>query len=177
MGVVGSTMPTYRDGLCEHKDCGAFPVGPRQDGLLTCSKDGGTDFFVRYAELLRRAWLNPSFEPWQLDVYTFEREYGDVLKLCFSTWRANATSGTCGDRPSTPPPLLPHDRREFARAVLIAQANMLRTMKGLMEQPTAEFTRHHEILLTSRRQALAALDAGQDVEVDGPGGVLTSALR
>lgn len=43
----------------------------------------------RYAELLRRAWLNPSHAPWQRDVHVFEYEHHDELKPYFSKWQEN----------------------------------------------------------------------------------------
>ncbi len=48
------------------------------------------DVFARYAELLRRAWLNPSFEPWQMDVHKFEHEHDAELGPYFSKWQENS---------------------------------------------------------------------------------------
>lgn len=93
MDLAGSTMPTYRGGFCEQSECFAFAIGPREDGLLTCKGHGGTDIFVRYAELLRRAWLNPSCASWQHDVCAFEHEYGEVLERHFRRWREKAELG------------------------------------------------------------------------------------
>ena len=53
------------------------------------------DLFIRYAELLRRAWLNPSFQPWQLDLYKFEHEHHDTLKPYFGKWQVAA----CEEQP------------------------------------------------------------------------------
>lgn len=46
--------------------------------------------FRDYAELLRRAWLNPSYKPWQQDVHDFEHENDGRLKATFSEWQKNA---------------------------------------------------------------------------------------
>lgn len=83
----------------------------------------------------------------------------------------------CHDQAPPSPYPLPQNRRAFARAILIAQANMLRTLDGVMRHQTPEFKRHYEILLTSCRTAIAALDAGKDIELDSHGGILRSALR
>lgn len=48
------------------------------------------ELFKRYAELLRRAWLNPSHAPWQKDVYDFEHEHYDELRSHFIRWQENA---------------------------------------------------------------------------------------
>lgn len=43
--------------------------------------------FRNYAELLRRAWLNPSCKKWQNDVYKFERENRDELDFYQVEWQ------------------------------------------------------------------------------------------
>lgn len=45
------------------------------------------DLWEKYAALLRRAWLNPSYKPWQEDVYKFERENIDHLDEYFEKWQ------------------------------------------------------------------------------------------
>jgi hypothetical protein len=40
----------------------------------------------QYARLLRRAWLNPSYKPWQQDVHDFEHKHDDVLRPAFKEW-------------------------------------------------------------------------------------------
>lgn len=49
------------------------------------------ELFERYAELLRRAWLNPSHKPWQQDVCDFEYANRDVLHPYFSKWQESDT--------------------------------------------------------------------------------------
>lgn len=43
--------------------------------------------FVRYAELLRRAWLNPSHEPWQHDLRDFECKHEAELEQHWRAWQ------------------------------------------------------------------------------------------
>ncbi len=45
------------------------------------------DLFIRYAELLRRAWTNPSYKPWQMDVHKFEHEHHDELEAYLRRWQ------------------------------------------------------------------------------------------
>lgn len=44
------------------------------------------DLFVEYASLLRQAWLNPSYEPWQKLVHEFEHKHHDFLIPYFRNW-------------------------------------------------------------------------------------------
>lgn len=47
------------------------------------------DIWIRYTELLRRAWLNPSYKPWTEEVCAFENEHYDDLEKYFVEWQKN----------------------------------------------------------------------------------------
>lgn len=45
------------------------------------------EILAQYAALLRRAWLNPSYEPWQMDVHRFEDLHDKELGPYFKKWQ------------------------------------------------------------------------------------------
>ena len=45
------------------------------------------ELLEEYARLLRRAWLNPSYKPWQDAVYAFEGEHDMEFSPLFREWR------------------------------------------------------------------------------------------
>jgi hypothetical protein len=44
------------------------------------------EVWEEYARLLRRAWCNPSYKPWQVDVCQFEHAHPELLPY-FDKWQ------------------------------------------------------------------------------------------
>lgn len=62
-----------------------------QRGIDSPLQPRPTKLLDEYARLLRRAWLNPSYKPWQDDVHRFERNHD--LDTYFERWRKEDADG------------------------------------------------------------------------------------